>query len=657
MPTDASNIQYRFSDLIDVEAFTRMLESFFHATGIPNGVVDADGNLLSMSGGDNACARFHRDNPKSAEFCRDSNIAIMRDLRDGRVTGGLCRNGLMDYATPVIIEGRKIATLFLGQVLHTPPDMAFFRAQAAQFGFDEEAYLASIRAIPVVDKAHVESLMTVMVDMAQILAACGLTRLRQVALEHDLHEHSERRIQLEDILNFSPVAIGWSDAEGKIEYINQQFTYLFGYTLDDLPDLETWYKLAYPDEYYRETVILPWKQNVQLAHETSSQAPGLEATVTCKNGTTRRVVVRVALIGKRRMVNFTDITDRWVVEQRKQAHDAILEMVAKGAELTNILNAIVRQVQSEQPSTLCGVMLMDAEGKHLLSGAAPDLPVSYTEAVDGLEVGMGMGCCGTAAFLGQRVIVEDIQTHEYWKSYVQLAQQAGLRACWSEPIRSSHGQILGTFAIYHAHPKTPNLEDIERIGFAANLASIAIENHRVYEELERRAYYDYLTGLANRRYFLEQAESELSRVLRYGGELSVVMLDIDHFKLVNDTHGHKTGDLVLKRLSDICRITLRDVDVIGRIGGEEFAILLPETSVKQAEEAAERLRVAIDNSRLALDGGLPLHFTVSLGVTALCERDVNIDTLLNQADQALYQAKNNGRNQVCTYSSTGASAS
>ncbi|OIR17800.1 putative diguanylate cyclase YdaM [mine drainage metagenome] len=656
MLTDNSNIQYRFSDLIDVPAFARMLENFFQATGIPNGVVDVDGNLLSMSCGNNACATFHRVNPEATERCRDSNIAIMHDLRNGHVAGGLCRNGLMDYATPVVIEGQQLATLFLGQILHTPPDMEFFRAQATQFGFDEKTYLKSIQAIPVIEKAQVESLMTVMVDMAKMLANCGLIRLRQTALEHDLNEHAERRIQLEDILNLSPVAIGWSNGENRIEYVNLQFTLLFGYNLDDLPDLETWYRLAYPDENYREMVIRPWMKNVATAKTSRTQPPELEVNITCKDGTTRRIVIRASWIGQRRLVNFTDITDRWISEQRKQAHDTMLEMVAKGAELADILNAIVRQAQSEDKTTLCSILLIDEEGKHLLSGAAPDLQTFYTEAINGLEIGMGVGSCGTAAFLGQRVIVEDIQTHEYWKPYTQLAQKAGLRACWSEPIRSSRGKILGTFAIYHTQPKSPELEDIERIGAAANLASIAIENRYAYEELERRAYSDYLTGLANRRFFLEQAESELSRALRYDGELSILMLDIDNFKLVNDTHGHKIGDLVLKKLSDICRNTLRDVDIIGRIGGEEFAVLLPETGSTQAEEVAERLRAAIDSTRVSLDSGLPLHFTISLGVTTLFDKDINIDTLLNQADQALYQAKNSGRNRVCSYHVTNSSS-
>jgi diguanylate cyclase (GGDEF)-like protein len=648
-PNATDKAVYHFSDLVDVPAFARVLEKFFQATGIPNGVVDANGELLSMSGGDNACTVFHRAFPESADCCRDSNQAIMRDLRDGCVVGGICGNGLMDYATPVVIEGQQVATLFLGQVLHAPPDMAFFRAQAARFGYYEKAYLESIAAIPVVDKARLEGLMAVMVEMAQMLAASGLARLRQAALEREINTQVDRNIQLEDILDFSPVAIGWSDGEARVEYVNSQFTLLFGYTLDDLPDLETWYRRAYPDEGYRNTVVRPWGEAVQLARRNDTPPPSLEASITCKNGAVRRVVVRASWVGRRRMVSFADITERWISEQRRQAHEATLEMVARGANLSDILNAIVRQVETEDPSTLCSILLLDAEGKHLLTGAAPSLPEFYSQAIHGVEIGVGVGSCGTAAALGQRVIVEDIMAHEYWRPYASLAEEAGLRSCWSEPIISSGGKVLGTFAIYHTEPKSPQTADIERIALVANLAAIAIENRYSHDELERRAYSDYLTGLANRRHFLELAENELTRTLRYGRELSILMLDVDRFKQVNDTYGHKVGDIVLQRLSAICSATLRNVDIVGRIGGEEFAVQLPETGGEQAMEAAERLRAAIAAAHVSLGSGLPLRFTVSIGVATLSGKDSNIDMLLNQADQALYQAKNEGRNRVCAY--------
>lgn len=174
------------------------------------------------------------------------------------------------------------------------------------------------------------------------------------------------------------------------------------------------------------------------------------------------------------------------------------------------------------------------------------------------------------------------------------------------------------------------------------------ERKKVEQKLELLARTDSLTGLANRRHFMEMAEQELSRTLRYGGELSALMLDIDHFKSVNDTYGHHTGDMVIQKLGDICRATLRDVDCVGRIGGEEFAVMLPQTGVAQAAEAAERLRVAVTAARVPLEKGLPLRFSVSIGVATLRE-PCNLDTLLGSSDTALYTAKNSGRNRVCIY--------
>lgn len=170
-----------------------------------------------------------------------------------------------------------------------------------------------------------------------------------------------------------------------------------------------------------------------------------------------------------------------------------------------------------------------------------------------------------------------------------------------------------------------------------------------YKILEEQAHLDFLTGLANRRYFLELAEQEIARTIRYGNALAVCMLDIDSFKKVNDTYGHKVGDIVLKKLSTIFSESLRTIDIVGRVGGEEFAILLPETDNNHALDVAERIRRLVENTKITLENGLPLKFTISIGVAMFIDKDTNIDTLLHTADQALYQAKNSGRNRVCLY--------
>ena len=157
---------------------------------------------------------------------------------------------------------------------------------------------------------------------------------------------------------------------------------------------------------------------------------------------------------------------------------------------------------------------------------------------------------------------------------------------------------------------------------------------------------DHLTGLANRRSFFEAAELEVGRWQRSPRPLSMLMVDADHFKRVNDTHGHPAGDAVLRHLAGVLAATFRQVDVVARIGGEEFAVLLPSTDLQGAAAVAERLRQAVAAQPAAAGGELLLPITVSIGVSTMSEAVAGLDALMKQADDALYAAKRNGRNQV-----------
>jgi diguanylate cyclase (GGDEF)-like protein/PAS domain S-box-containing protein len=165
------------------------------------------------------------------------------------------------------------------------------------------------------------------------------------------------------------------------------------------------------------------------------------------------------------------------------------------------------------------------------------------------------------------------------------------------------------------------------------------------DELRRLATTDSLTGANNRRHFLEQASAELKRSRRYGAPLAVLMLDIDHFKQVNDSFGHDAGDEVLKKLVDSCLQTLRSSDLFGRFGGEEFVALLPETSEQAALQTCERLSQELAGTRIRTHRGT-IQITASIGLTMLTGSDQDLDSLLKRADNALYEAKNAGRNLI-----------
>lgn len=164
--------------------------------------------------------------------------------------------------------------------------------------------------------------------------------------------------------------------------------------------------------------------------------------------------------------------------------------------------------------------------------------------------------------------------------------------------------------------------------------------------LRELATSDPLTGVANRRHFLEKAEAEVQRARRYGHPLSLTLIDLDHFKKVNDTHGHHVGDEALQHLCRVLGGLLRDVDLLGRIGGEEFAALLPETDLARAGQVAERMRAGLESAPLEHPQAGSVRLTLSAGVAGLGPGAETIDALLQKADAAMYAAKSAGRNRV-----------
>ncbi len=194
-----------------------------------------------------------------------------------------------------------------------------------------------------------------------------------------------------------------------------------------------------------------------------------------------------------------------------------------------------------------------------------------------------------------------------------------------------------------------------RVTHFATIGRDLTATRQLQEELRLMASTDPLTGLLNRRRFLERAEADFQRSQRYRHELAVVMLDIDHFKAINDSHGHFAGDQALIGMSRACEKLLRNTDILGRWGGEEFVILMPETPLAGAAILAERLREELAQLAVATTAG-PLHFTVSAGVAARGEPDAGITDIMHRADSALYAAKQRGRNRIQILTAEGSCA-
>ena len=355
----------------------------------------------------------------------------------------------------------------------------------------------------------------------------------------------------------------------------------------------------------------------------------------------------------------TDITTLIDAQQQNEFKGRILELLAIGKPLNEVLEAIVRGIEQLHPDLLCSILLLDETGRRFTKIIAPSLPGFYNEAISGLEIGVGLGSCGTAAATGCRVIVSDISTHPYWDRYRELAHRAGLMACWSQPIFSSKREILGTFAIYQRQPGSPTDSDLTLIEKTAHLASIAVEKNQADEAIHDFAFYDSLTRLPNRRLLSDRLSIALASSQRTGKYGAVLSLDLDRFKPLNDTHGHDAGDLLLIDLAGRLKQAVREVDTVARIGGDEFIIVLnglsPDLadSRREAIQIAEKLRnVADEPYTIAVnkDDGSICHVehqcTASIGVALFRGEDLSQNQILRRADDAMYRAKASGKDTV-----------
>ncbi|KQM51009.1 diguanylate cyclase [Sphingomonas sp. Leaf208] len=207
------------------------------------------------------------------------------------------------------------------------------------------------------------------------------------------------------------------------------------------------------------------------------------------------------------------------------------------------------------------------------------------------------------------------------------------------PLRTPEGYNVGALCAMDTRPRRFSPADIAILSNFANI---------VCDELELRliAQVDHLTGALTRRGFVDQAQREMERTLRYGRASSLIMIDVDHFKRVNDTYGHSIGDQVLKQIASLAETTLRPCDLFGRLGGEEFALLMPETSGAAALVVAERLRNTIAEHPMTLHGGGTIHVTASFGVAELSASFNTLTAWLERADTMLYAAKSGGRNRT-----------
>lgn len=483
----------------------------------------------------------------------------------------------------------------------------------------------------------------------------------------------------------------------------------------------------------------------------------------------RNLLVEMAMDIGFTLDNFEREAVRRRLEQQSESERSVLESLARAEPLPILLNHLASSFELIYPGMLCSVLLLSSDGQHLRHGAAPSLPAAYCVAINSEPIGERAGSCGTAACTGKTVIVSDIATDPLWQDYKELALSHGLAACWSVPILSTQGRVLGTFALYYSSPRTPLPAELAALERGSHLASLAIErvqteawlsklsqaveqspntivitdldanieyanaafttatgysltevlgkNPRIlrsgktpratygemwaqltagqmwrgeltnrrkdgteYIELARisplrqadgrvmnylaikediteqkqaearikqLAHFDLLTGLPNQVLLKDRVGLSMQIAQRSGTQLAVLFLDIDHFKNINDTLGHRIGDELLIQLAARLKSLVREEDTLSRMGGDEFILVLPGTDADGAAHVAEKLLATV--ARTYHIEQHELVVTPSIGIAMYPGDGMDFDKLYQCADVAMYRAKQDGRNNFCFF--------
>ena len=405
----------------------------------------------------------------------------------------------------------------------------------------------------------------------------------------------------------------------------------------------------------------PIGQNLETLISESIFLPTLDVTDTYPHqeislqgpdGVTRNVDLRASpLLDRSRILRgwlllFRDISEEKKLqnELKKQSlrHAALAEIelaINQPYEVVGVLKKIVDQTVALFPANGGATIFIWNDETHTFEHAESSLS---SEALSGLlkRAKQGRGSAPWIVDCRQPKVVADIKEEPFGDQ--EALEKIGIRAYVGLPLISNN-KIVGVLYANDKQPRTYADDDLQFLQTLAYRAANAISRVQIFSQIQQQAITDHVTGIHNRRQFFNLGELEFRRARRFNRPLSAIMLDIDHFKNVNDQYGHATGDQVLKSLAQFMKVHLREFDILGRYGGEEFVIILPGADLQSARNVAYRLRLGVQD-RPMVNGSV--FITISLGVVQLTEDIPDFQSLINKADMAMYDAKRAGRNRV-----------
>jgi diguanylate cyclase (GGDEF)-like protein/PAS domain S-box-containing protein len=430
-------------------------------------------------------------------------------------------------------------------------------------------------------------------------------------------------------------AVVVTDPELKIVYVNAAFAALFGYSVDEVMGRHAEQLLT--GRCTDRKVLARLRRQIAQGHDSDE-----EILLYDRNGDESWVSTSIKAFrndhgGVKYL--FALLTDIGETKQLRSLQQLIMAGLADEVPITQIADQLCRRVEAIAPDVVSSLLHVDADGLiHPLG--APSLPEDYSRSLDGIAIGPNAGSCGTAAYLGEAVLAENIDTDPRWQQFKTRPLEVGLRACWSTPIKAKDGRVIGAFAFYFREHRAPSRWHQRIVDACVHLSALAIERQESRAQIARLAYHDMLTGLPNRarlRQLINQAIDGCST----GKPAALLFVDLDHFKDINDTLGHGAGDELLIELTQRLRGQIRPRDILGRLGGDEFVIVLRDCDADGASRIASSITEAL---ALPLQlGERQVTISASMGISIYPDNATDIDTLIQQADAAMYKAKQAGR--------------
>jgi diguanylate cyclase (GGDEF)-like protein len=338
-----------------------------------------------------------------------------------------------------------------------------------------------------------------------------------------------------------------------------------------------------------------------------------------------------------------------LLRELRRAVDGLKAFEEVGRSLTStlepgeVLAIILEKVGELLRPAAWALLLADETGGELAIEVAVGFDAQRVGG--GGRVRPGEGIAGWVAQTGQAVLLDDVRADPRFSERVDPAPASGARSYMAAPLRAM-GRTLGVVALAGRAEEPFAADDLRTLSGLAAYAAIALSNARHFERVRELSLLDDHTGLYNARHLHRTLEAEVQRAARFGRALSLVFFDLDHFKEVNDAHGHQAGSALLREVGRVLKRALRGMDIPVRYGGDEFVAVLPETGREPARGVAERIRLALRGETFLAERGLAARITASFGVATWPEAGPGAEDLLRAADRAMYRAKDEGRDRV-----------